>query len=82
MKVQVHIEWMEELDASDMRLLAANHFPAIPSALLERMIGFARALQRDVVSLRKFGSRGAPSQAADFTQLYRQTATAQAGGVS
>ena len=51
---------MEELDASDMRLIAANHFPAIPAALLEKMIGFARALQRDVVTLRKFGSRGSP----------------------
>ena len=52
--------WMEELDASDMRLIATNHFPAIPATLLERMIGFARALQREVVTLRKFGSRGAP----------------------
>jgi hypothetical protein len=51
---------MEELDASDMRLIATNHFPAIPATLLERMIGFARALQREVVTLRKFGSRGAP----------------------
>ena len=52
--------WMEELDAADMRLIATNHFPTIPPTLMERMIGFARALQREVVTLRKFGSRGAP----------------------
>ena len=51
---------MEELDAADMRLIATNHFPAIPPTLMERMIGFARALQREVVTCRKFGSRGAP----------------------
>ena len=51
---------MEELNTSDMQLIATNHFPTFPPPLLERMIGFARALQRDVVTLRKFGARGAP----------------------
>ena len=51
--------WMEELDASDMRLIAATQFPQIPIDLVERMIGFARALQREL-TCRRFGSRGAP----------------------
>ena len=51
---------MEELEESDMRLIAANHFAALPASLLERMIGFCRALQHEVVFLRRFGARGAP----------------------
>ena len=51
--------WMEELDASDMRLITATSFPRLPADLLDRMIGFARALQRELPS-RRFGSHGAP----------------------
>ena len=41
---------MEELDADDMLLIATNQFQRLPAPLLERMIGFTRALQREVSS--------------------------------
>ena len=43
---------MEELEESDMRLIAANHFAALPASLLERMIGFTRTLQREVTHMK------------------------------
>ena len=52
--------WMEELDESDMQLIATAAFKRLPSDLLTKMIGFTRALQREVVVHRKFGHRGSP----------------------
>ena len=43
-----------------MLLITASQFPALCTPLLTRMIVFMRALQHDVVDLRRFGSRGAP----------------------
>ena len=51
---------MEELDEADMGLIATAQFTRIPPTLLARMIGFTRALQREVVVLRRFGARGSP----------------------
>ena len=44
---------MEELDAADMQLIAGAAFRRLPPALLAKMIGFARALQYDVVVRRR-----------------------------
>ena len=51
---------MEELDEADMQLIATAAFTRLPPALLTKMIGFTRALQREVVVHRRFGHRGAP----------------------
>ena len=51
---------MEELDEADMQLIATAHFTRLPPELLAKMIGFTRALQREVVLHRRFGHRGAP----------------------
>ena len=43
---------MEELDAEDMLLIATAHFRRLPPELLERMIGFTRAIQHEVCAPR------------------------------
>ena len=72
---------MEELDEHDMQLIATAQFTHMPPPLLRRMIGFTRALQREVVVLRRFGARGAPW---DFNlrDLFRWCALMQAEQVA
>ena len=52
--------WMEELGVDDMLLIINAQFGTVSNDILGRMIAFVRALQREIVSLRRFGARGSP----------------------